>query len=102
MAIQIGRFEFEGPFLSPDRLEDRAGVYAVLTSNGGVYNPVDVGESAQVKTRVAGHDRADCWLRHAISGLAVAVLYTPGLQQAGRRRIEQELRQQFAWPCGER
>jgi hypothetical protein len=100
MAIQIGRYNFEGPYLSMSSLEDRSGVYAILTRNGTVYSPVDVGESAQLKTRVATHDRKECWQQHALGALAVAALYTPGLQQAGRRVIEQELRQQYTWPCG--
>jgi hypothetical protein len=102
MAIEIGRYNFEGPFQGTSSLEARSGVYAILTHNGMAYDPVDVGESAQVKTRVETHDRADCWRQHAAGPLAVAVLYTPGLQQAGRRAVEQELRQQFNWPCGDR
>jgi hypothetical protein len=77
-------------------------VYVILTRNGSVYDPVDVGESAQVKTRLNSHDRAACWRQHAVGALAVTVLSTPGMQQAGRRPIEQELRRRYTWPCGER
>ena len=102
-TIKIGRFEFIGPFQSTNPLEDRSGVYAILcptrTSN---WNLVDVGESAQVKTRVDNHDRKDCWQINCNTTLSVAVLYTPGLQQTGRRKIEQEIRNQFNRLCGER
>jgi hypothetical protein len=62
---------------------------------------VDIGESAQVKTRVETHDRKECWRQHAVGALVVAVSYTPGLQQVGRRAVEQELRRQYSWPGGE-
>lgn len=102
MAIAIGRYQFEGPYASASSLKDQSGVYAVLTRNGTGYDPVDVGESAQVKTRVETHDRAECCCQHAIGALVVAVHYTPGLHSTGRCAIEQELRQQYNWPCGER
>jgi hypothetical protein len=102
MAIQIGRYSFGGPYPNTSSLEDLSGVYAILTRTPPGYDPVDVGESAQVKSRAETHDRKECWRAHAVGDLAVAVLYTPDLQQAGRRVIEQELRQQFHWPCGER
>ncbi len=102
MAIQIGRYNFEGPYQSTASLADLSGVYAILSRNRTRYDPVDIGESAQVKTRVETHDRKECWRQHAIGALVVAVYDTPGLQQAGHHAIEQELRRQFEWPCGDR
>jgi hypothetical protein len=32
----------------------------------------------------------------------VAVLYTPHLQEAGRREIEQKIRDEYDPPCGKR
>jgi hypothetical protein len=54
-----------------------------------------------VKSRVEDHDRKPCWSSNCNSTLVVAVLYTPDLDEAGRRRIEQEIRGMYNFPCGE-
>ncbi len=101
MSITVGRFEFDGPYADTGYLEERSGVYAILCRQNGGYGVVDVGESATVRSRVENHDRVACW-RGVSNALAVAVCYTPGLQQSGRQAIEQELRNRFDPPCGDR
>jgi hypothetical protein len=102
MSIKIGRYEFEGPYSSTDSLQDKSGIYVILCQKDSNYNTVDCGESVTVKTRIENHDRADCWRRNCSGTLCVAVLYTPNAQSAGRVAIEQELRSQYRFPCGER
>lgn len=102
MSVTIGRYSFDGPYVSTTYLEDRAGVYAIIDDRSGSLNLIDVGESATVKSRVESHDRESCWTRNRIGTLKVAVLYTPGMQQAGRMLIEQEIRNQFNPVCGVR
>lgn len=34
MSITVGRYTFESPYLSPDNLEDRSGVYAIHCKRG--------------------------------------------------------------------
>jgi hypothetical protein len=102
MAITIGNYSFDGPYSSISSLEDRSGVYAIHCRVESKYYLVDVGESAKVKTRVENHDRADCWRRNCKGQLTVSVLYTENKQQAGRKEIEQELRQLYNPPCGAR
>ena len=103
MSLTVGHYQFEGPYASVAQLEDRSGVYVIVSGANGQYQPVDCGESATVKTRVANHDRARCWNAHAQGGtLMAAVLYTPHLQSAGRVAIEQEIRGQYSFPCGQR
>ena len=103
MAIRIGSYNFEGPYMNTSDLYDRAGVYAILTLTwAGNYEVVDIGESATVRSRVETHDRQPCWQRNAKQGLYCAVLYTPHLQDDGRRSIEQSLRDQFTPACGVR
>ena len=102
MTIRIGRYVFNGPYLSTNSLEDRSGVYVIECKRNDKYYAVDAGESHAVRSRVENHDRKDCWRRNCRTGiLAYAVYYTPHLQQAGRRRIEQEIRDQYHPPCGE-
>ena len=102
MAIDIVGYKFEGPFTSTDRLQDRSGVYVVLCKNGDKWTIIDVGESAEVKTRIENHDRSDCWVKNCTSNLAVAVLYTPNKMQPGRKEIEAKIRGRFNPPCGDR
>lgn len=100
MAIKIGDYQFEGPYTHTDHLHDRSGVYAILDVQPNQTFVVDIGESAQVKTRIQHHDRAACWQRNRRGSLQVAVLYTPQQQQHGRMLIEQRLRNQFNPSCG--
>ena len=102
MSIQIGNYTFEGPYFSTNFLENRSGIYAIHDFYNGKYYPIDVGESAQVKTRVKTHDRRDCWIQNSNGTLAYSVYYTPNLQQSGRMRIEQEIRNTYDYPCGQR
>ena len=102
MAITIGRYTFDGPYTDIGDLMDRSGVYAIHDWRTTGYHLVDVGESAQVRTRVENHDRKLCWNGNRQGTLTVSALYTPNLQQAGRMFIEQEIRKQFNPPCGER
>lgn len=100
MALDISGFSFEGPFASTDDLADRSGVYVIVDSTPTTVRPVDCGESATIKSRVLAHDRASCWRRHHAGTLMVAVLYTPGQAQAGRRLIESRIRADYDFPCG--
>lgn len=101
MTISIGRYNFDGPFSDPGSLRAQSGVYAVLGRNSDSerWNVVDVGESENVRDRVANHDRADCWKRQGYRQLAYAAYYC---DQRTRTQVEQELRKQFNPPCGDR
>lgn len=101
MSIQIGKYSFEGPYTSTGSLRDNAGVYVILCHSGEKYRPIDVGESETVRSRVENHDRKSCWNRNCNSTLAVAVVYTPDKDEAGRRKIEQEIRNLYDFPCGQ-
>ncbi len=102
MAISVDKYSFEGPYSSTDKLEDNSGVYAIHCNKDSKYYLIDIGESATVKTRVVNHDRNDCWTKNCGGTLTVSVLYTPNLQQTGRREIEQELREKYKPKCGEK
>ena len=103
MTIELAGYKFAGPYRSTESLENRSGVYGILTPTSATrYKVIDVGESATVRSRVENHDRKPCWRRNANNGqISYAVYYTPGLQQAGRKEIEQKIRKQYSPPCGE-
>lgn len=102
MTITIGDYTFEGPYTNTSSLKDNSGVYAIHCNRDENYYLIDVGESSTVKSRVDNHDRADCWKNNCSGTLTVSVLYTPNKQQGGRMEIEQELRNQYNPPCGNR
>ena len=100
MAIQIGNYKFDGPFSEPSALRNQTGVYAVLGGDGSSpWTVVDIGESRGVGPRVEQHDRAKCWNRQRHPRLAYAAYYC---NEQARMRVEQELREQYKPPCGDR
>jgi len=101
LTITVGKYTFDGQYLSTDSIEDRSGVYAIHCKKNDKNYLKDVGESAEVKTRLDNHDRKDCWDENCDGSITYAVYYTPNLQQAGRKEIEQEIRNQYNPPCGE-
>lgn len=102
MSIKIGKYKFEGPYSSDDSLDDSSGVYAILCNNSDSYKVIDVGESSEVRTRVKTHDRRNCWERNCFYTIMYAVYYTPHKKQSGRKKIEQEIREEYDPPCGDR
>ena len=102
MPLTVGNYQFEGPYSSTENLKDASGVYIIVDHLNNQNNPIDCGESATVKSRVENHDRKDCWNRNSSGTLMVAVLYTPHLQSSGRVAIEQEIRDAYNFPCGDR
>lgn len=99
MSITLGRYNFEGPFGNTDNLKSFSGVYAILGRSTAYENwsVVDIGETGNVRNRVATHDRKDCWKRQGFSSLQAAAHYCG---EAERMRIEKELRKQLNPPCG--
>ena len=100
--VTIGKCSFEGPYANTAYLQDKSGVYAIIDDRSSSLIVVDAGESANVKSRIENHERESCWTKNRIGTLKVAVFYTPGLHQAGRMQIEQEIRDQYRPACGVR
>ena len=100
MSITVGPYTFEGPYGALASFRHQAGVYVVLCATGTQYVVLDVGESSDIRTRLGNHERSGCWSRNCSGQVVAAVLYTPGLQQAARVSIEQQVRAQFSPACG--
>ena len=95
-------YTWEGAFSDPLKLQDRSGVYVIWCKNKDQWNVLDVGESANVQTRVTNHDRSDCWSEQCSGKIFYSAHYTPNAQHSGRRDIEQKLRSLLNTPCGDR
>lgn len=94
--IYIGGYLFEGPF--PEETTDFnevAAVYVILDEN---QNKVDVGETDQLKTRLATHERRNCWERNS-KDIYIAVHRED--EEIKRLYIEKKIRSSFIFPCGE-
>lgn len=102
MPVKLKNYLFEGPFFSINRIEDRSGIYAILSFDNEKIYVIDIGESSEVKTRLENHDRKDCWEKNCRGTFTISVYYTPNLQQSGRKLIEQELRDWYDPVCGDR
>lgn len=101
--MKIGNYEFDGPFFSIPSLEDRPGVYAILCVKDEKFDLIDVGEARAVKTGVQKNKRKECWNINALDGiLKFVVYYVSDIKQSGRRKIEQELREEYKPPCGKK
>ena len=99
--MEIGGYDFEGPY-GESKLAGLPGVYVVLdVNNDGSYSCIDVGESGKVDTRIANHDREQCWIRNTEGRRAFAVLYTDGTDDDYRKTIEGQVRLSVSPPCGE-
>lgn len=102
MAFDNFGYSWHGAFTDPGLLEARSGVYCIWDRVGEQWSVLDVGESADVRARLLSHDRHYQWILLCRGTLYFAATYTPGLQQFGRRQIEQGLRAQLLPPCGVR
>ncbi len=102
LKLEIGGYDFEGPY-DEYELADLPGVYVVLdmNSDGTPRSCIDVGESGKVATRIADHDREQCWEQNTEGRRAFAVLYTGDSDDDYRRAIEGQVRLSESPPCGE-
>jgi hypothetical protein len=95
MTIKLGKYSFTGPFESIDKIKDRAGIYAIVEEVDNEYFLMDVGESLKLRTRIENHYKRDSWINNCNGKLTIYSRYTPFLNQQGRIRIEEELRELF-------
>lgn len=100
MSIEIGNYNFEGYYSSPEYLEDEPGLYTIFCRKYEKDVLLDIGESENVKSSVQDNEKSNCWIRNCPSALGYAVLYTPDLDDKGRMEIEEEIRDQYNPVCG--
>jgi len=95
-VINILNYQFEGPYREAGtNFNEVAAVYVILEENN---NWIDVGETDGLKTRLATHERRNCWERNT-RDIYVAVYRENSKEE--RLRIEKEIRDSYNFPCGE-
>jgi hypothetical protein len=102
MVFERWGYQIDGTYLSPDLLEQIAGVYIIWCEYRGIWSVLDVGEATDVRARVSNHDRSTCWKQNCIGQIHYSAIYTPNIQQAGRMEIEQKIRSLEPVACGKR
>lgn len=61
--VQVAGYNFDGPHqIANTSFNEVAGIYLITDSNGNV---IDVGETENLKNRIANHERASCWSRNS-------------------------------------
>jgi len=91
MAIYIGHQAFTGPLEDARQLVDRAGLYAILVRPGRKQRVLCLEQTANVSSALAQRLGAGD-LEPDGEPLRFAVLYTPGVQASGRKRLLEEIR----------
>jgi len=88
--------QIRGVWADPAKLESRSGVYVIWCKSGAVWTVLDVGESHDVKEVVLNHEQRGCWSRNCSGTVHYSAIYTPDLQQSGRKEIEDHIRRQVS------
>jgi hypothetical protein len=101
LSFERWGYQFEGAFSSPGSLKSTSGVYVIWCDGGDDWKVLDVGEAGDVKARVKGHDRADCWKHNCSGTIRYSATYTPDMTADQRRQIEQTIRDLTHPPCGQ-
>ena len=63
---------------------------------------IDVGESSKVKTRIETHNRKDCWEKNCNVTVKYVVYYIEHGKKSSRVDVEQDIRDNYNIPCGEK
>ena len=101
MTKNILGYSFEGPFQKDSNaIRNQLGVYVVYDNAG--TKVVDVGQSETLSDRLSDHEREDCWKRNDWSSNVANIYVRYISSQVERGRIEQEIRNHYGPPCGER
>lgn len=94
--VIIQGYNFEPHNLDGTNFNEVPGVYIVYTSESWL----DVGETDKLASRLSGHERKDCWRRHANRNVIyLAFMYVA--EPTMRVRIEQLLRGKLSPLCGQ-
>lgn len=97
MGIWLGRYEFKGPFVDPEALDDTPGIYAVLSCRNNEYELVELGEADRLKTALCGQDSPRL---AAAGGLRVAaVRYEPRATSGRRKELVWQILREFNGQC---
>lgn len=92
----INGYEFQGPF--PLERTEFNPVPAVYVVSNHQQNPVDVGQTNDLKQRMSCHEREYCWKKNAPYGPMVYAFVHDNEQV--RLNVESKIRDSYQFACG--
>ncbi|MBZ0264402.1 hypothetical protein K8I28_07010 [bacterium] len=102
MSIEIGWFNFDGPYEHIEDFPDAPGVFVVLCKSGDSgFVVIDVDEGADIKQAIATHERRECWKDNCWGKYFYAAIYPKDSTNSDRLKLAREIRMQYHIPCGE-
>ena len=95
---------FDGPYHTPEEIRADSGVYVVTCGQDPGAAVLDVGQSDDVRERIASHDREDCWRKNCPEDEDLITYWVHYMTGPDYKRITLELNiRASAKPlCGER
>ncbi len=94
--MPIEGYQFSGPYnLYETRFSEVGAVYVISDTS---LNPVDVGQTHNLKQRMQSHDREDCWLSNAKGSVQVYAKAIASLNE--RLQLESKIRSKHSFTCG--
>ncbi len=95
--MNIGGYEFIGPYTLNTNFRDVGAVYVIKSSN----DVLDVGQTDNLGERLPDHDRKDCWLENANEQDIDIYIHTDNSEES-RLSKESQLRNTLNPSCGDR
>ncbi len=102
MMIPICQYPFKGPIKSLEKVNNEAGVYAIVCEFVDRHYLLDVDCSDDVKKSIKIHDRRKCWTHYKKGKIRYAVLYENDFPNEKKDEIVNSIRKKYKTiPCGE-
>jgi hypothetical protein len=99
--MPIENYAFDGPHRSLKNLENKAGVFVIMSEFVGKFYLLDVDVSDDVKSAIENHVRRKCWERYRKGKIRYAVLYEKEIPADRDSEIERKIRSKYKTvPCG--
>ena len=100
--MPIENYAFDGPHRSLRNLENKAGVFVIMSEFVGKFYLLDVDVSDDIKSAIENHARRKCWERYRKGKIRYAVLYKKEFSAERDSEIERKIRSKYKTvPCGE-
>lgn len=75
MIIPIAEYPFDGPHRTTNKIENKPGVFVVISEFVGKFYLIDVDYSDNVRDTILNHVRRRCWENYRKGKLRYALLY---------------------------
>lgn len=95
MSFSIGDYEFQGLFNTMEKIKNNAGVFAVICGESNEYIVIDIGEADDVKKEIEFKSKQNTWKEFCKAKLFFACHYTNNKDIKDRKKIEDEIRQEY-------